>query len=199
VVDAKYPDGTLVFSNKPGTLVGNIALRSDGTLWSWGFNGNGQLGIGDNTAFDFPVQVGTATDWSDIVCGSFHVLALKTDGTLWAWGLNNNGQLGISNNTSQNSPVQVGNETTWSKIEAGLGHSAAIKTDGSLWMWGNNFFGQLGDGTTMDANAPVQIGTDNNWKTISAGSHCIALRTNGSPCIRGETNETSGKDKASRR
>jgi alpha-tubulin suppressor-like RCC1 family protein len=75
----------------------NIALRSDGTLWSWGFNGNGQLGIGDNTAFDFPVQVGTATDWSDIACGSFHVLALKTDGTLWAWGLNSNGQLGISN------------------------------------------------------------------------------------------------------
>ena len=74
-----------------------LAIKTDGTLWGWGYNAQGQLGVGNTTAYSSPVQVGALTTWSKVTMGnnSYHTAAIKTDGTLWAWGMNYQGALGI--------------------------------------------------------------------------------------------------------
>jgi hypothetical protein len=84
-----------------------IAIKTDGTLWAWGSNGDGQLGDGTYVDKNSPVQIGTATNWASISAGFKHSIAIKTDGSLWAWGLNNNGKLGDGTTAGKNSPVQI--------------------------------------------------------------------------------------------
>ena len=158
-----------------------IAIKTDGTLWAWGYNGYVLLGDGTYNGTNSPVQIGTASNWASISTGWSHTIALKTDGTLWAWGYNGDGELGDGTTTDKNSPVQIGTATNWASVGAGSFHSIAIKTDGSLWAWGDNWAGQLGDGTTADRKSPVQIGTATNWASISGGQyHTIAIKTDGS-------------------
>jgi alpha-tubulin suppressor-like RCC1 family protein len=156
----------------------SMALGVDGTLWAWGFNGNGQLGINSmNPSEDLPVQVVGGNNWLDVSAGAFHCLAMKEDGTLWAWGLNSNGQLGNGNLVQQNSPVQVGSDDDWIYIESGQAHSFAIKENGTLWAWGFNIFGQLGNNSSIDLNEPTQIGNDTDWWMVKAGGgHSLALK-----------------------
>jgi alpha-tubulin suppressor-like RCC1 family protein len=91
------------------------AVKTDGTLWAWGRNNDGQLGQGNTSyAVSSPIQVGALTNWSKTSCGNAFCLATKTDGTLWAWGNNSYGQLGQNNTTYRSSPVQVGSLTSWS-------------------------------------------------------------------------------------
>lgn len=157
-----------------------VALRSDSTLWAWGANMSGQLGIGNLITQQLPVQIGVDHNWKDIVAGAIHCMALKDDGTLWAWGLNGNGQLGNATNTDSSSPVQIGNDSNWDKISIGQANSFAIKTNGTLWAWGHNYYGQIGDSTNVDKNIPVKVGADTNWKDVSGGGfHTLAIKTNG--------------------
>lgn len=167
------------FSKLTGGASHTLALKTNGTAWSWGANGQGQCGNGTyNTSYQ-QIQIGTATDWADVSAGGFHSLGLKTDGSLWAWGYNANGQLGIGNNTGNNAPVQVGSDT-WKMISAGSTHSLAIQTNGTLWAWGDNSFGELGNGTNISTNLPVQIGVDANWSGVFASAHfSIAMKTDG--------------------
>jgi hypothetical protein len=147
----------------------SLALKRDGTLWAWGYNGSGQLGLGDYNSRATPTQVGTSTDWIAIAAGYSHSLALKRDGTLWAWGYNGLGQLGLGDYTSRNIPTQVGTSTDWIAIAAGASHSLAIKRDGTLWAWGYNGYGQLGLGDTTNRLTPTQVGTSTDWIAIAAG------------------------------
>ncbi len=157
----------------------SYTIKSDGTLWAWGFNGSGQLGNGSNIDSNSPVQIGFDNDWAMISAGGEHTLALKSDGALWAWGANWYGQLGDSSYTERTAPVRIGMDNNWSMISAGYAHSIALKTDGTLWAWGLNNNGQLGDSTYTQRNSPVQIGSVNTWSYISAGAyHSAALRTN---------------------
>ena len=157
-----------------------LALKSDGTLWAWGRNDEGELGDGTYVDRRSPVQIGSDTDWAKISAGAYHTMALKNDGTLWAWGSNDYGQLGDGTYVDRRSPVQVGSDTDWTKIAAGGFHTMALKNDGSLWAWGRNDYGQLGDGTYVDRRSPVQIGSDTDWTKISAdGFHTMALKSGG--------------------
>jgi hypothetical protein len=85
----------------------SLGRRSDGSIWAWGGNLNGQLGIGSNLDSPAPVRVGADSDWADVVAGSAHSVALKTNGSIWSWGDNALGQLGDGTNISRNAPVPV--------------------------------------------------------------------------------------------
>lgn len=183
-------DGTLVNKSSPvqigagykavasdGAIVGSIshslALKTDGTLWAWGSNSNGQLGDGSLVDKNIPVQIGVG--YAAIDAGRYHSLAVKTDGTLWSWGLNSSGQLGDGTLVDKSTPVLVG--SGYVSVSGGS-HSLALKPDGTLWAWGANNFSQLGDGTTVNRVIPVQIGS--GYKSITAGGvHSLALKTNG--------------------
>ena len=147
-----------------------IGLKENGAIYSWGFNGNGQLGLSltDVTHITSEEQIGQLNDWSDVVAGGFHALALKSDGSLWGWGLNGFNQINDSGDVNIYAPVQVGTDTDWEQIEACQYSSYAIKNDGSLWVWGNNANGELGLGDKITRDVPTKLG-DNGWKSISAG------------------------------
>ena len=89
-----------------------VAIKSDGTLWAWGQNNKGQLGLENTTQMPSPTQVGSDTNWTSVSAGASHTVAIKSDGTLWAWGNNANGQLGLGfTSTYETSPIQVGTDT----------------------------------------------------------------------------------------
>ena len=153
------------------------ALKDDGTLWCWGNNEGGQLGIGSFENQIAPVQVGADNDWASASAGYGFVVALKTDGTLWVWGRNDFG-LGAASGNMVNVPEQVGTDTDWKTVAAGGAHSLAIKEGGTLWGWGRNDFGQLGNSSNIHSNVPVQVGNADDWDVICAGIfHSLALKT----------------------
>lgn len=118
----------------------SFCIKTDGTLWAWGNNADGQLGQGNTTNRSSPVQIGSNTNWAVIKsspAASTFCLATTTDGKLFAWGDGFNGNLGLGNTTSRSSPVQVGALTTWLNPATGQGFSVCTKTDGTLWTWGN--------------------------------------------------------------
>jgi alpha-tubulin suppressor-like RCC1 family protein len=157
-----------------------LGIKSDGTLWSWGKNSNGELGDGTYTNKNIPTKMGTDNDWKMVAAGTYHSLAIKTDGTLWAWGKNDYSQLGDGTTNSRNTPVQIGTATNWKSIQAGEYHSLALKSDGTLWAWGDNYYNQLGDGTSTTKSTPTQIGTAANWQSIAAGvTFNLAIKTDG--------------------
>ncbi|KKQ45804.1 MAG: RCC1 repeat-containing protein, partial [Candidatus Moranbacteria bacterium GW2011_GWC2_37_8] len=158
----------------------SLAIKTDGTLWAWGRNTNGQLGDGSNTHRTTPVQIAADSTFSSVAAGEVHSLAIKTDGTLWAWGSNTSGQLGDGSTTQRITPVQIAAGSTFSAITAGEVHSLAIKTDGTLWAWGNNANAQLGDGSTTQRITPVQIAAGSTFSAVAAGTnHSLALKTGG--------------------
>lgn len=129
----------------------SMGIKSDGTLWAWGFNGNGCLGIEGIVSVSYPVQVGIDTDWETVSAGGVYTLALKEDGSLWGWGFNGVGSTGTGSlDQVIYTPTQVGTDTDWIAINAGYAHSLAIKADSSLWGWGYNFIGQV-DGSGQEA------------------------------------------------
>jgi alpha-tubulin suppressor-like RCC1 family protein len=152
------------------------AIKTDGTLWTWGYGFYGQIGNSSTLNRSSPIQV-AGTTWSYVTLFT-HTLATKTDGTLWAWGRNNAGQLGLNDITNRSSPVQVGTDTTWKKISAGISISAGIKTDGTLWMWGTNSYGQLGTNNVTRYSSPVQtVSGGTNWYSINIEGYSSTLVT----------------------
>lgn len=141
-----------------------FAIKTNGTLWSWGENSAGQLGIGNTQAQTLPVQVGTDTDWKQVAAGVSSVLALKTDGSLWGWGLNMYGEL-FGYEGRQSSPVRLGSETDWEKVLVIEFRAYAVKKDGTLWAWGDNFRNLLGFNTPTEEEStsegnPVEVVTE---------------------------------------
>jgi len=165
-----------------------MAIKTDGTLWTWGRNNYGQLGQGNTTDYSSPVQVGALTTWSKVANGAGGFgLAIKTDGTFWAWGRGYGGSLGQGNTTLYSSPVQVGALTDWLEVSASYTLSMALKTDGTLWMWGKGENGQLGQGDTGNHSSPVQVGALTTWSAIAAGGWwAAALKTDGTIWAWGE-------------
>jgi CshA-type fibril repeat protein len=149
-----------------------MALADDGSVWAWGNNQYGQLGVGTTTDSPLPTQVtaswGAERTITQIVEGDSYSLALADDGTAWNWGYGWYGQMGNGSNSEiQDVPVQVtpswGAERAITHISVGSYHSMALTDDGSLWVWGQNSYGQFNDGTTTNSNVPVRAG----WAPVS--------------------------------
>jgi len=161
----------------------SLALKRNGTLWSFGDNGHGQLGAGQNALLSIsPVQ--TSPNSADMVAlsgGAFHGIALKSNGAIYAFGDNSSGQFGSGSTTSSTSLVLACRDSLgWVGSDPGAQFTVARRSNGTLWSWGDNFSGQLGDGNTTARLTPVQVGSAANWSSHSAGlSHVVALRSDG--------------------
>jgi len=158
----------------------SLAIKRDGTLWGWGVNDAGQLGLGDTGERRSPARVGVGSDWSSVSCGWGQTMAIKRDGTLWGWGDGLMGQLGLSER-GPDTPTQVGSGSNWAQVSCGDGFSLALKKDRSLWAAGANDSGVLGIPGTSGALHFVRVGTDSDWAAVSTGSESVlALKRDGS-------------------
>jgi alpha-tubulin suppressor-like RCC1 family protein len=146
----------------------SLALKRDGTVWSWGENAHGELGDGTLILRTRPVQVAGLTNIVSIGAGYGFSLAVRNDGTVWCWGDNTWGQLG--NGTTNPSPLALeatgpGNAIA---VAGGEYHSLALTASGKVFGWGANFTGQLGTGG-MDSRVPVATAQLDQVVQIAAG------------------------------
>jgi alpha-tubulin suppressor-like RCC1 family protein len=159
------------------TGTSSFATKNDGTLWAWGNNGAGQLGIGSTKASTNAVRVGTSTNWTKVWGGGIQTVGLQSDGSLWFWGsLDGNGR-GTNNFLV---PTRVSPDTNWTDVCFGYFTMFALKSDGTLWTWGlkadiynggpdNGLDGALAQIT------PTQIGSESDWQSFSSSPGCFYL------------------------
>jgi len=177
--------GTQWLSVAPSSIGGHhAAIRSDGALFTWGFNTSGQLGylsqispLGMVAQVYLPTQVGSSS-WTAVSVGGAHTAAIRSDGALFAWGANGLGQLGDGSQTNRSSPVQIGT-SSWTAVVCGPSATAAIRSDGGLFTWGSGDILGLNDNTAR--SSPVQVGTS-SWTAVSSSfeSSCMgAIRSDG--------------------
>ena len=183
----------------------NVAVRHDGTLWTWGrgalSNETGCDLLGRATAGGNnyqPIQIGTASDWSDIACGEFHSLAIKANGTLWSWGAqrfsayytpsSSGSVLGRTAATAAiaNVPTQIGTSTDWESIYGTIGGSYAINKNGQLYAWGLDRPGTLLG--AANTSAPTLIESVSSTmgvfkKILCAPGQTIGIRHDGHTMI----------------
>ena len=161
------------------------AIKSDGTLWAWGSNQNGQVGNGETSRWPVsrPTKIGESSEWARVVGGAGHAFGLRLDGSLWAWGRNDFGQLGDATRiTPRTLPGRVGIANDWADISSSGSHTFAIKVDGSLWAWGDAQQSiLLGEEGERQLFPPTRIGDANDWMMVATGgAHAAALKTDGS-------------------
>ncbi len=161
----------------------SLAIHANGSLWAWGRNWYGQLGVQEyQNQKDYMHFVGSANDiWTTIACGEDFSAGIKADGTLWTWGANTAYQLGQSRalNVNLNVPGRVGSGR-WLDVSAGVNHGLAIRSDGTLWAWGQNTTGQTGIKDIDPVQVPLPVVQGKTWKAIDAGEyHSAAVRSDG--------------------
>ena len=173
----------------------SVALKDDGTVWTWGFNNPGQLGDGTTTNSSYPVQVKTSesvylTNITAIAVGQQFMIALKGDGTVWAWGYNTLGQLADGTTAHKSYATQAKtSESTYltniTAISAGFNHTLALKSGGTVWAAGYNGDGRLGDGTNTSRSYFVQVNASESTpltgvtKIETGGRQSFALKGDG--------------------
>lgn len=138
------------------------AITEDNSLYAWGSNDSGQLGVGDEVHKNIPTKVNLPGKIKEFTGGSY---AIMEDGSLYAWGYNYSGQLGVGDDLDRNTPTKV---NLPSKIKELITGSSiyAILEDGSLYTWGYNYFGQLGVGDEINRNTPTKVNLSGTIKEI---------------------------------
>jgi alpha-tubulin suppressor-like RCC1 family protein len=188
-------DGTTIDRLAPVRIMDDVAavstgynhtmvIRTDGSLWAWGYNNWGQLGDGTMENQSTPVRI--MEDVAAVSVGTRHTVAVKTDGSLWVWGHNYFGQLGDSTLIDRHTPVRIMDNIAYAS--AGADFTMVIRTDGSLWAWGYDIYGQLGDGASTNRFAPERIMEDvvavstNTINSVNSNAygHVLAVRRDGS-------------------
>lgn len=166
----------------PGYAGHSVALKSDGTVWTWGYGKSGQLGLGSATSTATPTKVTGLPQVAQVAASGDDTYAVGKDGSLWAWGDNSYGQMGNPNaRHTQTSPIQV-NLTAVTSVTAGGTHALALTSDGTAWGWGNNNTGQLGDGGACGKTCltPVKVSGLSDATVLAAGYvHSLAATSDG--------------------
>ncbi|MBK6835846.1 MAG: hypothetical protein IPG89_16870 [Bacteroidetes bacterium] len=158
----------------------SLFLCPNGTVKAFGYNSNGQLGLGNYTNKTLPESVSTLSGITAIAAGDYNSLFLKNDGTVWVCGDNAYGQLGTGTTPSQNTPVQVNTLTGITAIAGGQYHSLFLKSDGTVWACGINTYGQLGNGNNTHQKTPVQVNGLSGITAIAAGTnYSLFLKNDG--------------------
>jgi len=176
-------DGTTITRSTP-TLVGGSfttmsagspfahAIKTDGTLWGWGVNSQGQLGIGVTANRSSPVQIGSNTNWVRLANnGAIYIAtmagAINNLSQLFVWGFTDYGTFGDNVNVQRrSSPVQV--PGSWTQAFVGYDLFVGLKTDGTVWTWGSGNAGNLGDNATVNRSSPVQIMSGSSFTVVAA-------------------------------
>jgi alpha-tubulin suppressor-like RCC1 family protein len=177
--------GDAAWANVDGGTDDSCGVRSDGTLWCWGYNGNGQLGTGDREPQPSPTQIGDETTWAEVNAGYTHTCAIKTDQTLWCWGDNQYGELGIGVRYGfYPAPTQVtsGGNGGWLSVSVGAMYTCAVDRTHRFWCWGHDLDGVLGDGQSESQLSPELIGTARVWGNVAASTsdlHTCATKLDG--------------------
>ncbi len=172
-------DWKYVATSNNGDNYEAMAIKTDGTLWGWGKNELGSLGLGDYNTRSVPVQVGSDTDWVSVALGRNHTVAMKSDGSIWGAGEANNGALG-DNTGFKKTFVKVSEPADWKSVTAINNSTYAIKTDGTLWAWGENDDNKLGIGnaelTTVSVPTKIEAITGKVF-SITGSEHFRAVAT----------------------
>lgn len=156
-----------------------VAIKNNGTIWSWGYNSKGQLGIGNYSYSAQPKQIGLDSDWKSISCGDEMAVGIKTDGSIWVWGNIVSSTPNSAFFVSRTTPLRLGIDNDWKIASVGDSFFIAIKNDGRLFSYGSNFWGELGFSSPIISEL-TQIGTDSDWRSCSAGSDGAgAIKNNG--------------------
>ncbi len=155
----------------------NLAIKTDGTLWTWGMNVG--FRFSKPAFFRVPTQVATGNDWIQAAAGVIHSIALKRDGTLWGWGDNSAGSVGIGTNRGSGIPLQIGSATNWTRAWAGGLETVAMQSDGSLWYWGENPNPAIPQGANQIFD-PTRVNDDTNWLDVGFGVNTVfAIKSDG--------------------
>ncbi len=166
----------------------SCGIADDGSLWCWGGNEHGQLGVGDTDHRDRPARVGSQSDWIQVSAGRTHSCGIREGGSLWCWG-QSRGRLGLGDDgftESRHSPTRVGEQTGWEWVSGGAVHSCGIR-DGAAYCWGRNREGQLGLGHTHDQTSPRAVDSEVEFVEIAAGDvHSCGIGADGSLWCWGE-------------
>jgi len=171
----------------------SMALKTNNTIWGWGKNDYGQLGIGNTINKYTPYAIVPDSDWSFIATGGNSSIAIKTNQTMWSWGSNGYGELGLGYaSTKVTTPTQIiiGTDSDWSFVSIGGNNfSIAIMNNNTMWSWGRYQYGQLGLGDSISRYTPAQIGTESDWCMVSSESIAsVALKTSGTMWSWGRNN-----------
>lgn len=148
------------------------AIHSRGSLWCWGDNSRGQLGLGPAELRPFVSRITEVNKdaWSQVSAGGLMTCAVRVDGTLWCWGAGDDGRLGVDGDSQV--PRIVGTDRDWQSVSAGAAHACATKQDNTLWCWGSNANGRLGRSDVAagaSSARPGVVGT--SYSMVSAGRH----------------------------
>ncbi|NRA43101.1 MAG: hypothetical protein HRU21_12455 [Pseudomonadales bacterium] len=162
----------------------SYAIRADGSLWSWGNNGDAALGsafYADNQ--NLPVKFSEPSDWLMLIATEEQEggCALKTDRSLWCWGRNDDGQLGSGDRDDLLMPTEILPGVQWMHFTMSEDFACGVKMDGSLWCVGKNNYGQLGQGTVGDESVVfLQVESDTDWAAVfTSNNHGYAIKQNG--------------------
>lgn len=157
----------------------SCAIRTDGSLWCWGRNNYGQLGLKRSGPYAVPPeQVGTKKDWRAVSAGGASTCGVRGNGTLWCWGVNHRGQLGTGKTKAADRPQRVGKNRTWTGISVGYTHACGVRKNNTLYCWGDNAAGQLGTGKKATGKPQRVAG---KWrKVVTGGWHTCGLKSDSS-------------------
>jgi alpha-tubulin suppressor-like RCC1 family protein len=156
---------------------GGVAIKNDGTLWAWGQNTYGQVGDGTTSDRTTPVQISSATSWSQVIHRGVISIALKTNGTVYEWGQTYDE---VGTPIPRLTPTLLTTLSSVVQIAGNVNHTLALLSNGMVKAWGYNGFGELGDGTKVSRlNPALVLGLSSVTKIAAGDNHSLALLSDG--------------------